>query len=232
MSELSRDEMLARASEASRYGKLPGGPVGVPNEQRNAETPEGVFSIADLYEVANWTKATSVPMPGGKRVWVHPVTVEDAQWLNVQARADARTEAKVRPFTTPREEAIWTTIRAQVYQVVCVCRVSETPGAGRVFKPENVDALQKNLPYGIIERIVATSEALDADTDVERQVLQDFFDACQSCMATWLSPSDGATLESSRSDLEAFASCVSRVKERGYLTTGDVEQLRALTAER
>jgi hypothetical protein len=225
MTPEERKRLLDQTRQVADFGHLPAGPVTAPAAAPEAAVPAGVFSAADLFALETWeTRAEPVTMPNGKTVWVHPVTDDEARWLNAQAGKEARGLT----ITDPEEVADWAIRRARVYQVILACRVSPEWGAPRVFAPLHADAVQRNLPLPLVETIIGTSDRLGRGVSAERAAVADFFAATRTWLQTWCSGSGGGSPENWPANLAAFASCVSRVSARGYLIPADAEAVRAL----
>lgn len=208
---------FAYLERLAKHGPDPQGPA-APVQPANENLPEGIFSPSDLFDAALYP-AVEFAMPGGKRVWVHPGTVEHAAWIAAQAGRDARRS----PSDDPDERTQFQQFAAMIYQVVCVCRAGPEPGSKQVFGPEHADALRRNLSWETVRAICSLSDRLGGENAVYEAGLADFFDATRNCFEMCASRLTTDSVDACRTYLEQCASTVSRSSSRS------AEELRALT---
>lgn len=226
MTSKQREEMLGRAREANRWGlDAPAGPVTSFPQKPPSSVPEGIFAPEDLLKPVQ--RAEPFTMPNGKSVWVHPVSPDEAVWLNVQTVKDLQRVGEV----SEAEARIRALTLAWSYQAVCACRVGPEPNAARVFHPDHAEALRKNLPNETLQQIAALSDRLGSADAASREVVRGFFDALRTWLTTCSSQLSTDTLGTWRERLEACASCVSLVSARGMLIPTDADALSALLNE-
>lgn len=215
-----RAEKLAQTRRIAAYGPDPEGPVMTKRQGESAApSPADLFTEADLESFCY--RSEPYAMPGGKRVWVHPVSIEEAAALNIRALQEVR-----RLNLPPEEAAVQHRLRAQVWQVIAACRKGPEPEAARVFGPEKAEYLRRNPGWlGAVQGICALSDSLsEGETEAQRlrEALSGFFEQLQARLSTlsshWSTASPGNT-EASSEVLEGCVSFVShwqrRVKSEG-----------------
>jgi len=219
-------ELLAKAQELAQYGfHRPTGPLTQLKGKSGPAVPDGVFDPSDLLSLP--ARSQPYSMPNGKVVWVHPVSPEEAIWLNVQALKEVRGMN----LTDPQEAALQSRLRAQSYQAVCACRVGPESTARAVFHPDHAEALRRNLPSETLQQLCALSDRLGASSDAEYQQVLDFFGNAQTWLTTWLSQWTTDLPERGRSSLEAFAACVGRIVQRRTWDEQDVAAMQGLLTD-
>ena len=159
-------------------------------------------------------------MPGGKRLWVHPATPEDAAFVNRQVMR----EVKALPSADDQDRAIEIEVRLKVWQCIRVCRQGPERNAPLAFQPEDADLLRRNGALQTINRIVAVSDSLGGGEDLLPEVVRAFFGRVASCVRTCASqlPTDSPEWTGLRQRLEGLGGCVSRVNETGAVTLSDL----------
>lgn len=217
-------EKLAEVERLSRFGAMPQGPVSPAAASPAADSD--LFSAAT--DLLLPTRAERFEMPNHKKVWVHPVSPEEAVWLNAQA---AREAEKIKT-DSPAETAVRTQVLGQVFQVICCCRKGPEPTAAPVFTVEHAQTLYRNRGWlEPVQRICALSDRLGGDETTLQEQLVGFFGHAESFARIWSSRLSADTLETLRGHLEEFASCVSCVTQRGFLASNDLAALAAVLGE-
>ena len=183
--------------------------------------PDGVFGPADLFDPALYP-AVEFAMPGGKRVWVHPGTVEHAAWIAGQVARERRRAA------TDEDDGGAAQFTGLIYQVICCCRAGPEPTSRQVFGPEHAETIRRNLSWETVKAICDTSDRLGGENARYEAGLADFFDATRHCFETCASRLTTDSVDSCREYLEACASTVSRMSARNR---EPAKELRALTLE-
>lgn len=214
---------LDRTREVALYGHLPDGPV-MEGASSPAAGDDDLFNPDDL-SLPTY-RAERYRMPGGKgHVWVHPISVEEAVWVNSQAQK----EVERLQGLTPYEANLQRIFRAQVYQVILACRKGPEPTATRIFHPDHAEKLRKNPGWiEAIQQIAALSDQIaGGETEAARlrEALTDFFDRAGSWLGTCALRLTGAseTLQSaSLAALAAFATSVSSMRQPEKLTDLDL----------
>ncbi len=221
-----------QTKRAAVYGLPPEPPVTTPPNVNLPPAKEGVWSALSLYDFAPPPKWYE--MPGGGGIWVHPLSDEEINWMNLQAAREVR--ALRLPEDQEAERAVLQQARARVWQVILSARQGEEPGAAQVLRPEDAPALRRNPGWWqAVRNICRLSDSLGADEAVLLETMRDFFEAQAAALlslSSSLSSEGGAT--GCRKVLQDFSSLVSSIKQRGRLTQQDLSTLRALslTAER
>lgn len=223
--DAERLEWMKEQQRAKHRPRLPE-PVPVPRERETApaapvDAPP-VFSAADLFASP---QAVWHTMPNGARVAVHPLSVAEAITLNAKAAEGFK---KLPPGLSEEERNLHAHFLPICWQVVLCCREGLDPTSPRVFKPEHVEVLLKNPGWlETVQAIVVKSNQAGGEEQALREVLRGFFGATEAYLQTLLSQWNTASPDAWRNSLEAFASCVSRMKSAG-LTEQGVEELRNL----
>lgn len=240
MSEAEQIEFLKSLHRAGR-------PPSVPTYARPAgdsSTPEGggapslspdVFDPTDLYAPLP-QRSEAYVMPNGKRLWIHPTSLEERIKINRQVLRELRAEGILRENLPPTEarqqeqegnvEALF---RGRVWQAVYCCRQGEAPDSSRVFGPQHVAPLRNNPGWAqAVEEIAVRSDAL-AEGKAESAILQEglsrFFGRMERWLQTCVSrlPTDCGTV--SREMLEDCASSVSALNRQGQWGTLQLQAL-------
>lgn len=227
--EDERQAALAKAQRVATYGPDPAPPVGVetaPAAPANTdeEAAAELFSAADL--AAYIAPAERYVMPGGKALWVHPLSLDEVVWVNAQAlKAVRRT-----PPADDGEAQLQTQAWVQVFQVVACCRKGADAAAGTVFGPEDAEKLRRNRGWWeSIQQIAALSDRLGSESVPLDGILAGFFGAMESWLTTCSSPSNTGSPGISPEVAGACGQFVSSIRRRGKLLRTDAETLRELT---
>jgi hypothetical protein len=183
--------------------------------------PDGIYSAADLLSEEGY-RSEPYRMPNGKQVWVHPVSPEEAMWMNRSAVSEVRASGRLREGLTQQEihelnEEART--RAQVYQVVCCCRTGPEMDAPPIFQPQHADPLRKRPGMlDAIQDICRISDSLSAGTSAAallEEALAGFFGAMTSWLGMWCSQLSTDSLTDCKEILSDFASSVSSINQPG-----------------
>lgn len=215
---------LKRLQELADYGERPSGPVTELPPSR--PVPEGIASADDLIGLSHRTRW--VPMPRGKKICVHPLSLEEAGWVNAQAMAFIR-RRQIKDDDPAR--GAWYNLGCKLFQLICAGRQGEQPGSPPVYSPSHEELLAKNLGWEKIQQLGNLSDVLGLEAG-ELELITDFFGLAArfsttlSSRLTTDSPSLGAILPA----LEEFGSCVLRVKQRGGLLPSDADELAVIVA--
>jgi len=206
-------ELLAINTRVATYGiepELPSPPAG-------GEEDLDVFSAADLAE--NEQTCEVYRMPGGKRLWVHPVSLEEALWINTQAmretnQVDTRDQAEIN---------LQIRVRAQVWQAQVCCRVGPETNAQRIFAPEDAVRLRKSPRFlTAIQEIAAISDRLSqgaSEAEGLREGLRGFFERVANLLETLrglssiTEPTCSPEAAMALADCETSVSCMRRLLE-------------------
>jgi hypothetical protein len=213
-------QQLLQHAARQTAGGVPAGPV-QGFGPAPAALPEGVYGAHDLLQQEG--PGVPFPMPGGKQVYVHPVTPDEVIWLNSLA---AREVERLRLQSEP-EADLNVKIRARVYQVIACCRVGAEFGAAPVFQAIHAEAVRRNLPYPLIEAICARSDRLGIQEDLGRRAVRFFGSRMGHWLATWSSRSSEDWEATCRDALARCASSVSSLKTPEELLTLELPALPA-----
>lgn len=232
-----REEMLRQAVNAANHGLPPGAPVlDAPAASAATVGAEGIFDRKSLY-APQAARCEWYTMPGGGRVCVHPVSLEEAAYLNRQALKEVHQQGLVPKDDEPaevqrqkaREAQLDATARAQAWQVVLCCRAGEDPRSAKVFDAGDVEALRRNPGFVVaVQEICALSDRLSqgqSEAALLKERLADFFGAMGSWLGTWCSQLSADTLDASKATLMDFANSVSAMKQPGASSPASLADL-------
>lgn len=223
-SDEARQDARERAAEIANHGARPSGPVTVDAE---LEQDDDTYGIGDLGGAGPEPKRFR--MPGGKWVWVHPLTPEDVIWINGNAARDLAQSG----LKDAIERNLYYRFRGYCYQAVTCCRRGRDAGSPQIFAAKHVDALFRNRNPGstVIEQIAKLSDSLGEASDVELSAgALDFFGRAEGLLRTCVSQLNADTLESWREVLTAFADYASRTRLRKTLSTEDLADMPTFPA--
>lgn len=224
------EEQARILREYLRTGGTPQGPVYArPTEAPTAPAPGDGFTAEDLLTPLEY-RAEPYVMPNGKRLWVHPVAVEEAGWLNRQAVREVQGLNLLRPDGTLEPGAqVELVNRARVWQCICACRTGPAPDAPKVFRSEHARALRVNPGYlKAVEEIAALSDSLNAgqsEAALYRQAVTDFFGVMTSWLGTWCSALNTDSWPTARQALGDFVHSVASLRQQGPLSGSELVAL-------
>ena len=201
-----RAKRLADAVRLAEHGPEPQGPV--TGASAAVAAPAGApITTSDL--LALEYHAEPYTLHNGKTVWVHPVSIDEAAWLNCQAWKEV---AALGPMDE-KATAIQFQLRAQVWQCVACLRTGPEPDASKAMQAEHAEILRRNAGWlPDVQQITTISDRLTGgSTETERlkAALRAFFVGATSCCETLLSQADTATVGDLRELLQGFAGSVS-----------------------
>lgn len=147
-----------------------------------------------------------------KAIWVHPVSIEEAAWLNAKAAQEVRALA----LTDDNAAAIRFQAHARVWQVVLCVRSGPELGAPTALKHAHAEVLRRNAGWlNDVDRIVKISDGLTggaSESERLKEALRGFFETAESFCETLISQLDTDTPEALRPTLEGFVGSVTQAK--------------------
>jgi hypothetical protein len=177
LSREQRNQMRERAIALLSHGPGPEQPRLQPapddaGEVFHASALGQPLSLAERYQ-----------MPNGKFLWVHPASVEEEIWINVQAANEVRKLVEDGAKLSPAVEQYQSLVRGRVYQVLCVCRTGQEPGSPLVFSVADAARLRTNPAYrAAVKEICAISDRLSGD-EFTRSAFESFFGGLEERLA-------------------------------------------------
>ena len=239
-------QVMAYLREVSRCGGLPQVPVtyiGQPSSPASAADkaviPPGVFN-PDVSlrpeEISKSGRFEWVDMPGGGKVCVHPVALEEITWLNRQAIREVRglglmndkltgAEAQVQA----NEAGIEAQLRGQVWQAIACCRVGESISDAKVFRPEHAPMLRTAPGYSeVIKQICEVSDSLSTGRSESAMLLDlitGFFGQMGNWLEMWSLELNEETMPTFKETLEDFGASVLSITQHGKLFPTAIQAL-------
>jgi len=209
-----------------------------------ASVPDGVFDPdVDLSpETAEGEgRYEWYTMPGGKRVCVHPVSPEDAGWLNRQAVREVRALGLLRDDLSPEEmraqaydAKIEVELRGRIYQAIACCRVGPLSTDAKVFRPEHARKLRATPGYlDAVQDIARLSDSLSSgksEAALLREVMADFFGRMASWLGTWSSALSAGSCPTLPEILSDFAASVNSTTQQKTLSIEGIAALGYMLA--
>lgn len=229
--KLTPEEIKAAETEAATAASENRMPFEDQREPRlsSVEPVPGIFTAADL--TTENAPAASEFRIGRKKVWVHPISPEDAK-LMFQWALGLRNEGD------PERDPVAAQVRANieqidlwVYQVIICCRQGPLRSDPRCFDRADAPALRRYLGYGTLKSIVTLCDNLGGDQEALGAAARHFFGVVQSALASCsgrLNTSD-PSLTGLLESLTRLQSLVGRSLKRGALDSGMLFELDDLT---
>ncbi len=195
------------------------------NTEAPRELPDDIFDPEALYS-ADFYRSEPYQMPGGKRVWVHPISVAEAMQINRQVLKEiraaglmetAKTEAEAKALQ--QDQGIELQFRGQVWQVIACARTGSAPDSPKVFLPKHAEALRSNPGLAeTVQEIAGLSDRLakgQTEAELLKEALGHFFGSMENWLGTLLSRIEQGDTISCRESLEDCAASVSALRQPG-----------------
>lgn len=223
---MSHQEDVEQSVRYLTYGPPPENPVlnggaPVPPDEEGLFNPDRDLSDLEGYQSEPYR------MPGKRagKLYIHPASIDEAAWLNLQAIREVRDLG----ITDPGEAEVRRRLHAQVWQVIAVCRKGPGPGAPRVFEEKHARQLRCNPGWvDAVQQICALSDRLSSgksEAAVFREAMAGFFGRMESWLTTCSSSLTAATWERISAALAACAASVSSMTPPGTLSADSLAQL-------
>jgi hypothetical protein len=220
----TREALVATAPPS--VGTVPATPVEAPPSDRAAR-----YRVK-AYHTEPYT------LPNGEAVFIHPVSLQEASWASLETLKQAkrlRLTREARSEQEKQEQQAQVQVVAQAwlcaYRAVMVCRVGPEPTAARAIPHTDAEILVKEPGWAkALEEVFAISDALksgQAESELQREMFADFFEAMESALGTFVSQldTDSWDMETFRGWLEDFAHSVSVLRQRNRWTPAELAML-------